>query len=256
MQSCHVRPAMRMALLCVAVSLCFGCGKYKEELEQQKQQVGTLQAQVQRLSETSASLDKEKSRLGDELKALSDKNASLQKEMADLKKVQNSQERETGELKKRNSELQDQLESLKRQKTDLEREVGELNQRLSELAPPEKPSQAEPSEKAPQVMPGPVSSAATPPTPCDAVIQYMKRSGEIVRLNKGDQREKLLKQLKQELAHSMKGAPAKAVKSADAWVKELSATWDKRHDDSVYNLLSLRNAALDACGKKPEDAGF
>lgn len=255
MQSCHVKPTIRLALVCLAVALCFGCGKYKEELENQKQQIDRLHSEVQRLSENLGSLEKEKTRLGDDLKGLSDKNTGLQKEVGDLKKAQDAAEEDNTKLRKRNSELQDELESLKRQKADLEREVGELNKRLSEFGPPQKPAQAQPPTAGPQATAGQVSVPAGI-TPCDAVILYMKRSAAIIKLNQGEQRANLLKQLRREMSKSMKGAPAKAVKSADAWVKEMSATWDKRSDDSIYNLLTSRNAALDACGKKPEDAGF
>jgi hypothetical protein len=54
----------------------------------------------------------------------------------------------------------------------------------------------------------------------------------------------------------MKGAPTQAVKSAHAWVNELSTSWDKPGEKTVYNLLTNRNAALDACGKTPDEAGF
>jgi phage-related tail protein len=246
---------MRVVLVCLAVALCFGCG-YKDELERQKQQVDRMHSEVQRLSETLGSLEKEKTRLGDDLKVLADKNASLQTEVADLKKAKDSSEADNAKLRKRNSELQDELDSLKRQKTDLEREVGELNKKLSESPPPQGSSQAQPPGSGPQAVPGKVSSGPPPPNPCDTVIVFMKQSAQIIKQNKGNQRTKRLAQLKQELAKSMEGAPPKAVKSAEAWVNELSATWDKRNDDSVYKLLTLRNAALEACGMKPQEVGF
>jgi hypothetical protein len=84
----------------------------------------------------------------------------------------------------------------------------------------------------------------------------MKNSGEIVRQHKGGERAKLLEGVKQVYASQMEGAPEKAKKAAEAWVSELSSSWDRPKDDTVYSLISKRNAAMAACGKKPQDAGF
>lgn len=257
MKSCNVNRSTRLLLVCLVVALCFGCGRYKEELDSAKHHIDELNGEIRRLTEANATLDKEKSRLGDEIKALSNKTVGLEKDVAELKKSKASLEDENAKLQKRSGELQEQMNSLDRQKTELEVQVQGLKKGIAELTPTEKPSQIETPEKAPGQMPGQsVSKLSEKLSPCDAVIEFMKRSGEIVRQHKGEQRKKMLQQVKEELVARMKEAPPKAVKAAEAWVKELTTYWDKPHEKFVYNLLTKRNEALDACGKTPEEAGF
>jgi len=247
----------KLCIVCLAVAVASGCGRYKEELESAKQQIDRLTSETKRLTEVAANLEKEKTRVSDELKLLSDRNAKMQQEMEALKKSRTALSDENIELKKRNSVIQDQLTSLKREKSDLLREVEELKKSAAESAQPGKRLDAGRAET--PLEPGAGKQVSRPQekvTPCDAVIEFMKRSGEIVRQQKGEERTKSLQLVKQQYAPRMRGAPEKAVKAAEVWVNELSSSWDNPKDDTVFSLLIKRNAALEACNKKPEEAGF
>ncbi len=176
--------------------------------------------------------------------------------MAELKKSGKSLEEENGRLKKRNNELQDELTQLKRQKGDLERDIEELKKRATDAAQAGRSSQADidatRERQVQEMVPKPLEGL----DPCEAVLAFMKKSEAIVREHKGEQRTKLLEAVKQEYAPRMKGAPEKAVKSAEAWVNEVNRSWDKLHDNSVFSLINKRNEVIKACGKKPGEAGF
>jgi hypothetical protein len=92
-------------------------------------------------------------------------------------------------------------------------------------------------------------------SPCEAVLAFMNASEQAVKSHKGEQRTDILEKVKQEYGPRMKGAPEKARKNAQAWVDELSKSWDKPGDNTVFNLITKRNAALGACEKKPGDVG-
>jgi len=257
MKACGLKRSTRLLLLCIVVALCFGCGRYKEELEAAKQQIGKLNSEIGSLNEAKTKLDKEVSRLSDELKAESNKRAQLERQVSGLQSAKASWEEEKGKLAKKNSELQEQVNSLGKQKANLEREVQGLKKSLADAASSQRPSQREVSEKPSEETA--VRAASKPPegtSPCDALVDFMRKAREIVRLNKGEQRKKLLEQLRQEYAGRIKAAPPQAVKAAEDWVTELNRSWDKPHERTTYNLLTKRNAALEACGKKPEEAGL
>jgi|WetSurSiteA1Bulk_404760.scaffolds.fasta_scaffold174566_2 hypothetical protein len=93
-------------------------------------------------------------------------------------------------------------------------------------------------------------------SPCDAVIAFMKASEAVVRQHKGQERTIALEQVKQQFAPKMKGAPEKATKAAENWVKQGSKFWDQSGGDGLFGLLQLRNNVLEACGKSPDAAGF
>lgn len=247
----------KLCLVCLVVAVASGCGRYKEELENAKQQVDRLTAENKRLTEVAASLEKEKNRVSDELKLLSDKTSKIQKEMDELKRARAAVSEENAELKKRNSAIQGDLVSLRREKADLQRKVEDLNKRAAESVQPGRPPEASLAEMPQQPGAGKrVSKPQGKQTPCDAVVEFMKKSGEIVRQQKGEERTKSLQQVKQQYASLMRGAPEKAVKAAEVWINELSSSWDNPKGDTVLSLLMKRNAALEACNKKPEDAGF
>ena len=99
------------------------------------------------------------------------------------------------------------------------------------MAPPPKSPAAMPTEVGPQ-------SAKQPEelSPCDAVVAFMKASEAVVRQQKGTERTKSLEQVKQQFAPRMKGAPEKAIKAAEDWVKEGTKFWDQsRGDGSVQS---------------------
>lgn len=247
----------KLCLVCLAVAVASGCGRYKEELENAKQQIDRLSAENKKLTEVAANLEKEKNRVSDELKLFSDRTSKMQKEMDEAKRAKAAVSEENAELKKRNSAIQEDLTSLRREKADLQRKVEELNKPAAESVQPGKRPEAGFAEMPQQ--PGAGKQVSKPQgkmTPCDAVIEFMKKSGEIVRQQKGEERTKSLQQVRQQYASRMRGAPAKAVKAAEVWVNELSSSWDNPKGDTVLSLLIKRNAALEACNKKPEDAGF
>jgi hypothetical protein len=249
--------AARVCLACLVLVVASGCGNYKEQLESAKQQIDKLTSESKRSAEVSANLEKERARLSDELKLLSDKSARMEQNIGELQKAKASLDDELGKIRKRNSELQEELSSLKKEKGELLRQVEDLKRSAAELVQPEKLPVSRPTETAPDRSPREqVARQSGKLTPCDAIVEFMKNSGEIVRQHKGGERAKLLEGVKQVYASQMEGAPEKAKKAAEAWVSELSSSWDSPKDDTVYSLISKRNAAMAACGKKPQDAGF
>jgi len=228
-----------------------GCGRHKEELEGAKQQIEKLNSEVKRLTEEAARLNQERSRLSDDSKALSDKNAQIQRELDDLNKAKAALSTENKEMKKKNSVAEEEITSLRREKDRLAREVQQLKERVDVMAPP-------PTSPAPMKTEiGPRGTKQLDElSPCEAVLAFMKSSEGIVRQQKGTERTKLLEQTHQRYAPRMKGAPEKAIKAAQDWVKEGTKFWDKSSDYPTVRLLQLRNSVLEACGKSPSEAGF
>jgi uncharacterized phage infection (PIP) family protein YhgE len=241
--------------LIVSVSLLMvsGCGRYKEELEGAKQQIEKLNAEVRKLTETADRLTQEKIRLDDDLKTLSDKKERMQGELDDLNKGKASLFAENKEIKKKKSEADEEIASLKSEKARLVNEIEELKNRVADLAPP--PISPAPVPVPTEVGPGSAKQREEP-NPCDAVVAFMKASEAIVRQQKGTERTKSLEQVKQQYAPRMKGAPAKAIKAAEDWVKEGSKLWDQSSSDTVFRLLQLKNSVLEACGKSTSGAEF
>lgn len=249
--------AARVCLVCLVFLIASGCGKYKQELESAKQQINTLSAESKRLNEALANLEKEKTRLSDELKVLSEKDSKLQQELANLSKDKAALFEENKELKKDNSSMKDEIAALKQEKSDLSKEVEDLK-KLSGTGPETGTETTVPSPQATQ-MPGLKEQIEKPQessNPCDAVIEYMNTGLGIVKQHKGADRKRLLEQARKEYALRMQGAPAQAVKSAEAWLAEVVRSWDSTHNDTVLSLITKRKAVLDACGKKPSDIGF
>jgi len=247
----------RLFLVSLAVVLCFGCGRCKQDLENAKQQIDKLTSDVQKCNQTAAGLEKETIKLKDELQTVSEKSAAAERDLTELKKARTSLEEENAKLKKTNTDLQDEFNTLKRQKTDLEQQMEDLKKKLPQSLPPESPSGVGPGESVPErPSGGPALRLHENLSPCDALVEYMKRSEAVVRQYRGEESKKLLATTREEYAPIMERAPAKAVKAAQAWVDDMSSSWDKSGGDMVYRLLVKRNTVLDACGKKPQDAGF
>jgi uncharacterized phage infection (PIP) family protein YhgE len=238
-------------LLSVLLLMVSGCGRYKEELESAKQQIEKLNSDVKRLTEDAARLNEEKNRLSDDSKTLADKNTRMHRELDDLNKAKETLSAENKEIKKKNSATEEEIASLKKEKAQLTQEVKELKKRLDEIAPPQESPPNVPTQIGP-----PDGRQAEKFSPCDAVLAFMKASEAIVRQQKGTARATSLEQVKKQYAPRMKGAPQKAIKAAENWVKEGSKFWDQVSDDSTYRLLQLRNVVLEACGKSPREAGF
>lgn len=238
-------------ILIVSLLMVSGCGRYKEELESAKQQVQKLSSDVERLTEEVARLNQEKTRLSDDSKVVSDKNTRMQRDLDDLNKAKAALSAENKELLKKNKVAEDEIASLNSEKARLVKEIEELKKSGAQMAPPPTSPAGVPTEVRPQ-------SAKQPEelSPCDAVIVFMKASEAVVRQHKGTERTKALEQVKQQFAPKMKGAPEKAIKAAENWVKEGSKFWDQSGGDGLFSLLQLRNTVLEACGKSPDAAGF
>lgn len=250
--------AARIWLVCLVFLALSGCGSSKEELESAKQQIAKLNSDTMKLNEAVANLDKEKARVNNELKSLSEKHAELQKTLQDglekLRKDNAVLAETTSQLDRKVAAMEGAVSSLKTDKAELVREVEKLKKRVAVLPEPKEPG-SEAAECPPDAK-EPLSRARETLTPCDALIEFMKTSRAIVRGHKGEDRAKLLQQARRDYASRLREAPDKAVKAAESWLEELSASWDKTHNDTVSNLIRKRNAALEACGKKPQDAGF
>ncbi len=231
-------------ILTILLFVVSGCGRYKEELATAKQQIEALTADVKKLTEETASLKKDKDRLSGESKTLSDKNARMQRELEDLNRAKSALAAENKEIKQKNSAAEQEIASLKRENATLTQKIEELKKRVAETVAPAPLPATIPTETAKEF------------SPCDAVLAFMKASEEVIRQQRGAERTKSLEQVRQQYAPKMKGAPEKAIKAAENWVKEGAKFWDQTSDDSTFRLLQLRNTVLEACGKSPDAAGF
>jgi outer membrane murein-binding lipoprotein Lpp len=238
-------------ILTISLLTVSGCSRYKEELEGAKQQIEKLSTDVTKLTEETTRLKQETGRLSDESKALSDKNAKMQRDLDDLNKAKGALSAENKELQKKNKVADEEIASLNREKGRLEQEIEELKKRAAQMAPPPPSPAGMPTEVGPQS-----AKQSAELSPCDAVIAFMKASEAVVRQQKGTERTKSLEQVKQQFAPKMKGAPEKAIKAAENWVKEGSKFWDQFGGEGAFSLLQLRNTVLEACGKSPDATGF
>jgi len=240
--------ALVVSVLLLMVS---GCSRYKEEFENAKQQVDKLNSEVTRLTEEAARLNQDKIRLSNDLNALSDKNTRMQRELDDLNKAKATLSAENKEARQKNSAAEQEIASLKTEKIRMAREIEELKKRVAEMISPPK-SPATPTEAGTRG-----AKQSEEPSPCDAVVAFMKASEGVVRQQKGEERTKSLEQIREQYAPKMNGAPEKAIKAAEEWVKEGSRFWDDSSaDDAVLRLLQLRNSVLNSCGKTPREGGF
>jgi len=235
-------------LLGVLLLMISGCGR--KELEDAKQQINNLTAENQKLTELSASLNKDKTRLNEEIKTLSDKNARMQRDLDDSNKSKAALTDESKKLKDKITLMEEELARLNREKAQHAAEIEDCKKRLADSVPISRPSGKLPGEI------GTTGKTEEELSPCDAVIAFMKTSEQVVRQQKGNERTKSLEEVKTQYSPRMQGAPAKAVKAAEDWVKEGTRFWDKSPDDAVFRMLQLRNIVLDACGKSPDTTGF
>jgi uncharacterized protein YoxC len=245
------RNAFFFWVLTVTISLVVVSGCGRQELENAKQQIANLSSEVKTLTDETARLKQETSRLSDESKTLSDKNKKLQKDLDDLNKSRAALSAENTEIKKKNNAAEGEIASLKREKANLAKEVEELRKGAAATAPQPTAPAAKPAGVVPESAKKPEAMS-----PCDAVIAFMRASEQVVRQQKGPGRAKSLEQVKKQYAPKMKGAPEKAIKAAEDWVKVGSRFWDQVGGSGTLQLLELRNTVLGACGKSPETAGF
>lgn len=249
-----VAVAMRVLLAGLVVVLLSGCGRYKQELEEAKQRIDKLTADLKNCSEAIVGLEKDKRRLTEEHQSADAKIDAMRQQLDDLKKAKAALSDELAGLTKKNSELSAQLNSLNREKSDLVRQVDELKKQGAVSARPDPPPAAALGEG--KHLPAPETTMPKAPetkSPCDAVLAFMEASEQVVRVYKGAQRTDMLAKVKEDYGPRMKGAPEKAIRNAEAWVNEICIGWDKPGDDTVFNLITRHNAVLNACKKKPGD---
>jgi uncharacterized protein YlxW (UPF0749 family) len=235
-------------LLSVLLLMISGCGR--KELEDAKQRINSLTAENQKLTELSASLDKDRNRLNEQVKSLSDKSSRVQRDLDESNKSKAALTDDNKKLKDKITAMEGELASLQREKSQQAAEIEDCKKRLADSVPISRPSGNVPGEI------GPVGKTEEELSPCDSVLAFMKTSEQVIRQQKGKERTKSLEQVKTQYSPRMQGAPAKAVKAAEDWVKEGAKFWDQSPDDAVFRLLQLRNIVLDACGKSPDAAGF
>ncbi len=247
----------RFLFVCLAVILVSGCGRYKQDLEDAKARIDKLTADNKNCTEISASLEKDKQRLSEERQALDAKMDIQVKQLSELKMTNKALTDELGKLKKSNRELSEEVKTLNKEKSDLSKKLDELKSRTTELPKPGQPPAMGPRETTPvKGTEATVPKAPEKMSPCDAIIAFMKASEKAIREQKGQKRSELLKRIKEEYGPRIQDAPKKAVTNAEAWVEEAARSWDKPGDDFVFNLLTKRNAVLNACGKDPKKSGF
>lgn len=245
----------RLLFVCLALTVVSGCGRYKQELEDVKAQVDKLTAENKKCVEISAGLEKEKQKMSEDRQAVDAKTDILVKQLSELKRTNKALSDELGTVRKRESELSQELKKLRKEKSDLAERLEEMKSSGAGAERPGQPFTAGRTEGSPMAGTD-IAKAPENMTPCDACIAFMKATEQTVRRYGGAQRAEMLKKVKQEYQPRMKGAPEKAVKNADAWVDELSSTWDNPGDDMVFSLITKRNAVLDACEKNPTKSGF
>lgn len=249
-----LRAGFRWALiLVVSLLMVAGCGRYKEELESAKGKISKLNAQIKELTETVTKLKKEESRLSGETENLSKQNSQMQRELNAVREVRERLGAENKDIKQKNTEAEREIESLKRDNARLTEETESLKKRVIPPSPPPKTSELTPNAKG-------LENAEQPKeaTPCDAVIAFMRASEAAVRKSQPSERVSALDQVKEQYAPKMEGAPEKAVKAAQEWVKQGLEFWvsSKPPDDAMFRLIRLRNTVLEACGKSPKEGGF
>jgi DNA repair exonuclease SbcCD ATPase subunit len=233
----------------VAGLLTSGC-VYKKDLEKAELQLSQVTNENKVISDQITGLRQEKIKLTDEV-------ALSKKESEDLKIKIDTLKRLNTEFEQDAKKLGQDLETSKRENikltTELKstaKEIEELKKRIADL----------PTNRSEQPFQRGSAQAIAKPTenltPCDSVLEFMRTSEQVIRSYKGDERHKLLDKVKSDYAEKWNGAPKKAIDSAQAWVKEMSKSWDKHHEGTVFLLLKHKNSVLKACGKDDSQAGF
>lgn len=248
---------------CLVMILCLvflgsltSCGPSKKDFEDVKTQLSDLTAKNKSLSELNERLTIEKSGLTKELDSLKDKNSALSAESDQYKKEASGVIQKNEELSKTYKQLEVEVGKLKVKNDQLSAQVAEVKKQRQNLDQ----SRQQLDSNQPLRFKEDSSSQAVKPraalTPCDALIEYMLKSREIVQKFKNPERKTKLEELYSAYSSKIDPAPANAKKAAVEWVKELSRSWDKHHNETVSRLLRLRNTVLKECGKSPAEAGL
>lgn len=233
----------------VAGLLTSGC-VYKEDLEKSEKRLSQVTSENKELSDQITGLRQDKTRLTDEVAQSKKEIEDLKIEIDKLKRVNTTLEQEAKRLgqdfetsKRENIKIATELKNSAKEIEDLKKQIPEV---------PTKGSEQPKLRGSAQAIPKPTENL----TPCDSVLEFMRTSEQVIRSYTGDERNKLLDKVKSDYAEKWNGAPKKAIDSAQAWVKEVSKSWDKHHDGTVFLLLKHKNSVLKACGKDASEAGL
>lgn len=228
-----------------------GCANYKDDLDKAKQIIDNQTNEIKMLNDQIARCEADKKAAESNLKSVSEKNVLLRQDLENLNKTKDAMSSENREIRGKLKEANDHIVTLKQEIAQLSEKADKLQTRLSDISSPPKTTEASRAETEMQSI-KPQSQS----NPCDEVIFFMKASEEVIRQLKGKERSQSLQQIKEKYAPRMKGAPDRAIRAAEEWVRAGVEIWDKPSDDSTYKLIKFKNIVLEACGKTAADLGI
>lgn len=241
-----------------------GCGDLKAELEATKGKIAELSSKNNDLSEQVAKLSKEIKAAKDELARVTKGNESISSEIDKLKGMKSEFASQISRMKKESKDVKDQTEKLKGETSQLSKELELLTKRVSEVSE-SKPSSPLPTEGVPptgsrpkEFLPETSGEKAQSPgsqvkksremeSPCNALVEYVRRGNRLIKKYKGKERDALLAKLNRDFAERMKTAPDKARKAAVGYLKQVSSWWDGKDQDRTYRILQYKNEILESC---------
>ena len=233
----------------LSLALLTSCENDKKNLEKAKTQISELKAKNKQLSDLKGRLEAENSALAQEMAQIRDKSASMGAELDQFKKNLSDLTQKNEALQKKNDVATAEVVQLKKQKDELTAKISDLNKKVNP-SPEQINKFGQPGGQQPQIKEGKELS------PCEALIEYMRKCHSIIENFKAGERKAKLEETLKAYQTKMNEVPPPGKKAAIDWVKELGRSWDRRHDDNTPRLVRLKNAALKACGKTSSEAGF
>jgi len=238
-----------IVLMCLSLAILTSCETDKKNLEKAKTEISDLTAKDQKLSDINGKLETEKSALTQEVAQLKDQNVAQVTELDQLKKSLSQLGQKNETLQKKADQINVEYAQLNKQRDELTAKIVELNKKATPN--PDQVNKFGGPDKQAQL------SKEVNLSPCDALIEYMRKSHAVVEGYKAEERKSKLDETRTTYAAKMTEAPAAGRKAAIEWVKELNRSWDRRQDDATTSRLArLKNAVLKACGKTAAEAGF
>jgi uncharacterized phage infection (PIP) family protein YhgE len=242
---------------CLAVFVLSGCGNLKKDLEKAKSTIKELTSKNQSLNEELTKLKAEHAKLSQAAARLEGENKKLKSETEALKNDISKRSEKADQYKKERKELREQVSKLKTENQSLTKELRTLKEQakdplLSASKPPVttgSTGMSQPTQKTELNIPRELA-------PCDAVIAYIRAAATVARDYKGDQRTKLMADLKAKYGSKLSEAPSAAQKAAETYTKEVAKAWDGTDEDAIFRVLKYRNEVLKACGKTPKETGM
>ena len=242
---------------CVALFVLSGCGSLKKDLEKAKSTIKELTSKNQSLNEELTKLKAEHAKLSQSAAGLEDENKKLKSETDVLKKEISKRSEKADQYKKERKELREQVSKLKSENQSLTKELRTFKERAKDpLLSTSKPLAATSSTDIGQPTQKTELNIPRELAPCDAVIAYIRAAATVARDYKGDQRAKLMADLKAKYGAKLSEAPSAAQKAAETYTKEIAKAWDGTDEDAIFRVLKYRNAVLKACGKSPKESGM